>query len=577
MAEQSDKTAIGDGLGETITPAHDSVDIRHWAPPRQGTVPHIRIGKRWFNMLWLVPIGFMFLVMLVGCARELRQFPIVEQFITAYPGALTSPVDYHGFPLWLRLQHVANLVLMIFIMRSGIQILADHPRLYWDNNCTPGTEWFRFQHEVPEGKLWTAKDDAVTIPSWLGLPGIRHSIGLARWWHFSCALLWLLNGLLYYVCLFVTPQWQRIVPLSWDVIPNAVSTALQYASLQMPLEQGWVRYNCLQELAYFITVFVAAPLAVMTGLLQAPAISNRLGPVGRIFNRQIARSIHFFVFLWFVQFIVVHVTMVLITGFRRNFNHITIGTDETTWTGTIIAGVVLLMLSAAWIWVSPFTLKNSRFVQKMGTGLVGTFMRLMEGIDPDTQYREKDIAKYLWPNGLMPESEEFKQLYANGFANYKLHIYGLVNTPVDLSYAEIKAMPKQEQITNHFCIQGWSGVAKWAGVSMSQIMERIKPHEDAKFVVFYSYGEGGEGGMYYDVHTIENMHHKLTILAYEMNGKPLPLLHGAPLRLRCENELGFKQVKWIRAIEFVKDFSHIGSGQGGYNEDHEFYGYRVPI
>ena len=76
---------------------------------------------------------------------------------------------------------------------------------------------------------------------------------------------------------------------------------------------------------------------------------------------------------------------------------------------------------------------------------------------------------------------------------------------------------------------------------------------------------------------MQNMKHELTILAYEMNGEELSKVHGAPLRLRCENELGFKQVKWIRAIEFVDDFSRIGSGQGGYNEDHEFYGYRMPI
>ena len=70
------------------------------------------------------------------------------------------------------------------------------------------------------------------------------------------------------------------------------------------------------------------------------------------------------------------------------------------------------------------------------------------------------------------------------------------------------------------------------------------------------------------------MRHRLTILAYEMNGAPVSILHGAPLRLRCENELGFKMVKWIAAIEFVRDFADLGAGQGGYNEDHEFYGYR---
>ena len=90
-------------------------------------------------------------------------------------------------------------------------------------------------------------------------------------------------------------------------------------------------------------------------------------------------------------------------------------------------------------------------------------------------------------------------------------------------------------------------------------------------------GHGADGGRYYDVHKIENMRHELTILAYEMNGASVSVLHGAPLRLRCENELGFKMVKWITAIEFVQDFADLGGGQGGYNEDHEFYGYRMPI
>mgnify|MGYP000495280993 FL=1 len=81
----------------------------------------------------------------------------------------------------------------------------------------------------------------------------------------------------------------------------------------------------------------------------------------------------------------------------------------------------------------------------------------------------------------------------------------------------------------------------------------------------------------YDCHKIEHMHHPLTLLAYEMNGAPLTEIHGAPLRLRNEVELGFKQVKWVESIEFVDSFAQIGNGQGGYNEDHEFFGYRMPI
>ena len=566
-----------DPLETKIEKSHDVVVPSLWAPPKQGIIPQIRIGKFWFNVLWLIPIGAIGLIMGVAIGRELRSFQFIDEFIKMYPGHSSTVVAYKGFPAWIRLQHFFNLFVMMFIIRSGIQILADHPRLYWNNNCTPGTEWFRFQHEVPKDRLWTAKDDAVTIPNWLGIPGIRHSIGLARWWHFSCDLLWLINGITFYILLFTTEQWQRLIPMSWDVIPNALSTMIQYLSLQMPAENGWVRYNSLQQLAYFMTVFVAAPMAAFTGLMQAPAISNRFGFIGKLLNRQVSRSIHFLILLWFVQFIGVHLTMVFITGMRRNLNHITVGNDAADWTGTIIAAIAISFVAAAWFWVSPFTLKNARLVQKVGHFMVGWVKGLMEMWDPKAQYTEKDIAPYLWPNGLMPTSEEFTSLSKNDYADFKLRVDGLVEKPQEFTLAQLKSMPKQSQITNHFCIQGWSGVAKWGGVQMSQIMESVKPLPNANFVVFYSFGEGGEGGLYYDAHTITNMKHDLTILAYEMNGKPLPLLHGAPLRLRCENELGFKQVKWIQAIEFVENFDKIGSGQGGYNEDHEFYGYRMPI
>src|SRR6185437_8550600 len=179
--------------------------------------------------------------------------------------------------------------------------------------------------------------------------------------------------------------------------------------------------------------------------------------------------------------------------------------------------------------------------------------------NPAIQYTEQDISPHFWANGTLPESDEFKTLERDGFANYKLRVDGLVENPRAFSYAEIKAMPKQEQITEHFCIQGWSGVAKRGGVPMRYILDIVKPTADARYAVFYSLSEGSAGGGYYDVHKMQNMRHGLTILAYEMNGAPLSVLHGAPLRLRCENELGFKMVKWIAAIEFVSDFAHLGA------------------
>ncbi len=136
-----------------------------------------------------------------------------------------------------------------------------------------------------------------------------------------------------------------------------------------------------------------------------------------------------------------------------------------------------------------------------------------------------------------------------------MRIDGLVDNPVDLDLAQLRALPHHEQITQHFCIQGWSGIAKWGGVSMQTVVDLVEPHAEAKWVIFYSLGEGADKGVYYDAHPIEHMTHHLTMLAYDMNDEPLPFGHGAPLRLRNEIELGFKQVKWIKGIEFVAEYS----------------------
>src|SRR5262245_8205233 len=103
------------------------------------------------------------------------------------------------------------------------------------------------------------------------------------------------------------------------------------------------------------------------------------------------------------------------------------------------------------------------------------------------------------------------------------------------------------------------------------------PTTESLSSVLYTNSFGDYGGRYYEVHPMSNLRHKLTLLAYEMNDEPLRVMHGAPLRLRCENELGFRMVKWIAAIEFVHDYADLGAGQGGYNDDHEIYGHRMPI
>jgi len=567
-----------------LTVGEDIVDPLTWAgsvPVAHGIAPRVRVGRtRWFNLLWLLPIGFVALLAGIATAKGLRGTSSVQHFIATYPGTITSPgaAAHQGLPIWVGVQHLFNLLLLVFIIRSGLQILSDHPRLYWTRHSTPGRDWFRVQQPVPEDLLWTAKQDSISLPGQVGLPGIRHSIGLARWWHLGADTLWLLNGIVFYVLLFSTGQWRRVVPTSWEVFPNALSVLIQYASLNWPAESGFAAYNSLQLVAYFITVFVAAPLALITGLGMSPALSTRFKRVSKVLSIQTARSLHFLVLVWFLLFIVLHVTFVATTGLLRNLNHIYIGTDSRGWLGFVLFTVSMVVLVVGWVAATPFTLRHPRTVQRVGYALIGPAQRLFEHLDATPgEYTEDDISPYFWHNGVYPDSAEYLALQAGGFADYRLRINGLVEQPVELSIADLRALPAHEQITQHFCIQGWSGIAKWRGVSLQTVMDLVHPTPDAKWVVFYSLGDGPDGGVYYDAHPIEQMSHHLTMLALDMNDEPLSFGHGAPLRLRNEIQLGFKQVKWIKGVEFVAHFSEVGGGHGGYNPDHEFFGYRQTL
>ncbi len=567
-----------------LTMGEDVVDPTTWAgsvPKARGIAPRVRVGRsRWFNLLWLLPIAFVLLIAAVAAAKGLRGTASMQQFIEDHPGAVTSPALERevGTPVWSGVQHFLNLFLMIFIIRSGVQILSDHPRLYWTRHSTPGRDWLRMQKPVPTDPLWTAKQDSISLPGQLGLPGIRHSIGLARWWHLGTDVLWLLNGLVYVVLLLATGHWRRVVPTSWDVLPNAGSVLIQYLSLDWPTENGWFAYNSLQLIAYFLTIFVAAPLALLTGLGMSPALSTRFKAISRVLSIQTARSLHFLVLTWFLLFLVAHVTLAFATGALRNLNHIYAAQDAQSWTGFWIFAASMVVVVVGWVAATPFTLRHPRVVQRVGYALVGPVQRLFEHVDATPgEYAEEDISPYFWHNGKYPDSEEYTALFDGDFADYRLRIDGLVDHPVELTLEELRALPRHEQITQHFCIQGWSGVAKWGGVSMQTLMDMVKPQAAARWVVFSSLAEGPDGGLYYDAHPIEQMGYHLTMLAYDMNGEPLPYGHGAPLRLRNETQLGFKQVKWIKGVELVADFSEIGGGYGGYNEDHEFFGYRQSI
>ena len=307
-------------------------------------------------------------------------------------------------------QHFFNLFLLIFIIRSGLQILSDHPRLYWTRHSTPGRDWFRIQKPVPADPLWTAKKDSISLPGQVGLPGIRHSIGLARWWHLGVDTLWLLNGVVFYVLLFATGQWRRVVPTSWSVFPNAVSVLIQYLSLNWPAETGGVAYNSLQLLAYFITMFIAAPLAFITGLGMSPALSTRFRRISKVLSIQTARSLHFLVLVWFLFFIVIHVALVFTTGLLHNLNHIYAGRNDASWVGFWVFAASMVVVVVGWVAATPFTLRHPRVVQRVGFALIGPAQRLFEHLDAAPgQYSENDISPYFWHNGQYPDSRSTRR------------------------------------------------------------------------------------------------------------------------------------------------------------------------
>lgn len=257
---------------------------------------------------------------LVLAARGLLTFRFVQDFVHTYPGDYALPASAPvGFPAWVGWQHFCNAFLIVLIIRSGIQVRREsRPKASW----TP---------------RWNA----------------NRKISLTLWLHQSLDLLWIVNGLLFVVLLFCTGQWMRVIPTSWSVFPNAISAALHYASLNWPTDDGWANYNSLQQLTYFATVFVAAPLAAVTGVRMSGLWPKKAERLSRVYPVELARAIHFPVMVYFVAFIVVHVALVFSTGALRNLNHMYGGSDQVNWVGFWIFVVSVLVMAGGWIAARP--------------------------------------------------------------------------------------------------------------------------------------------------------------------------------------------------------------------------------
>jgi methionine sulfoxide reductase catalytic subunit len=498
--------------------------------------------------------------------------PVIAPIAHVNANNIPSP---HGFPLWVRYGHFFNFLFLMLLIRSGLSILMDHPRLYFNDDCTPGSEWIRFTPiEVPRDRFWTAKDDARYISPLVATPGYRHTVGIARAWHFVNVHGFIFVGIFFAILLAATEQWRRIVPTSPVVVGQAWNTWVHYVTLHLPAEpNGFYGYNALQQIAYFSVFALFGPVAILTGIAMSPAIVNRFPWYARLFGgRQSARSIHFLTMAGFLAFLVVHVTLVVMTGFVRNMNHIVMGTDDASKAGMVWGLVGIGLVMATWIVAHYISWSHPRALQRALNRVTYPMQRItLNVLNPHQRYRERDISPFFWPNGKLPQRADWKALADEGFRDYRLKVDGLVECPIDISLADLRELGVVEHITMHHCIQGWTGIAKWGGVPMAELIRLVRPLPAARVVAFYSFGDSLYGGAYYDTQRLDNVLKPECMLAFEMNGQLLPAVYGAPLRLRVENQLGYKMVKWIERIEFIESETQIGKGQGGKNEDDEYF------
>ncbi len=188
-----------------------------------------------------------------------------------------------------------------------------------------------------------------------------------------------------------------------------------------------------------------------------------------------------------------------------------------------------------------------------------------------------DVSPVFRSNGTaMPRSPDYARLLADAFADWRLHVGGLVARPLAISLDRIKALPQRTQITRHDCVEGWGAIGRWTGPVLGPILQFAGLSTAARYIVFHCYDDFG-GTPYYESVDLVDAFHPQTILAWALNGRPLPVPNGAPLRLRVERQLGYKQAKYLRAIEAVASLDAVGSGKGGYWEDVSDYAWFAGI
>lgn len=528
-----------------------------------------------------------------------------------FSGKQRHLVYRHRLPV--RVMHWINFICLTVLLMSGLQIFNAHPALYWGHSSHFTDGGF---FGTPFASIYAGRDadgnlsgttrigDAVydttgvlgasrapdgtlqrrAFPYWATLPGPQW-LAMGRHWHFFFAWALVINAALYVLyALFTGHLWHDLLPRRGQ-LRRIGRTLVDHLRLRFPKGDEALDYNVLQKLAYLAVIFILGPLIVLTGLTMSPAMDAAFPQLPWLFGgRQSARTIHFICAFSFLGFFAIHVAMVLISGAVNNLRSMITGwygVDEEPEEARVVTVAPerrrFLALAAA----GSGALLLAGCDRLSRTDSAQRLLQTAEGLTRHAQhlvgspqdlaptFSVADIDHVFRANGSTnPQDPHYQAMAANGFRNWRLLVTGRVARPLELSLADLRAMAPQTQITRHDCVEGWSCIGQWTGVPLEVLLDAAEPLPGAQYVVFHCADTlSGSTDRYYESLDLAEAYHPQTILAYALNGKTLPVAHGAPLRLRAERKLGYKMAKYVMRIEVVESLDRIGRGHGGYWED----------
>jgi DMSO/TMAO reductase YedYZ molybdopterin-dependent catalytic subunit len=193
------------------------------------------------------------------------------------------------------------------------------------------------------------------------------------------------------------------------------------------------------------------------------------------------------------------------------------------------------------------------------------------------EFRSDQRSPFFRPNGTRdPGTPDYQTLRAGRFADWRLSIDGLVARPLSLALTDLAAFPQRAQITRHDCVEGWSAIGKWQGPKLGDVLKAAGLRDAARYIVFTCADLYGSAPYYESIDLVDAFHPQ-TILAWALNDRFLPVMNGAPCRLRVERQLGYKHAKYLMRISAVDSLAAIGKGRGGYWEDNVDYDWYAGI